>query len=262
MEFTEEHYEELRKAKKLLENPGLTAKLTNLLGKPIERGFRAIPEKWKEPIREATKKSLIKGVEYLAVSFDFQKEKSSLDVSHKLAAIASGAAGGAFGFAALPIELPISTSIMLRSIMDIARSEGEDISRPEVKLACLEVFALGGSVQDDDSSETGYYAIRVALAKTITEAAAFMAERGFADKSAPAIVRLITLISARFGIIVSEKMAAQAVPIIGALAGGTINAIFMDHFQKMARGHFIVRRLESYYGEALVKETYRQIMIT
>jgi hypothetical protein len=37
--------------------------------------------------------------------------------------------GGGFGLAALPVELPISTIIMLRSIGDIARSEGED---PEV----------------------------------------------------------------------------------------------------------------------------------
>ena len=44
----------------------------------------------------------------------------------------------------LPIELPVSTIIMLRSIADIARSEGEDLSDPESALSCVQVFALGG----------------------------------------------------------------------------------------------------------------------
>jgi hypothetical protein len=36
---------------------------------------------------------------------------------------------------------------MLRSIADIARSEGEDLSDPEAALSCVEVFALGGPVR-------------------------------------------------------------------------------------------------------------------
>jgi hypothetical protein len=39
----------------------------------------------------------------------------------------TGGVGGLFGLPALAIELPISTTIMLRSIADIARSEDEDI---------------------------------------------------------------------------------------------------------------------------------------
>jgi hypothetical protein len=33
---------------------------------------------------------------------------------------------------------------MLRSIADIARSEGEDLADPETALVCAELFALGG----------------------------------------------------------------------------------------------------------------------
>jgi len=33
----------------------------------------------------------------------------------------------------------------------------------------------------------------------------------------------------------------------------------MDHFQNMARGHFIVRRLERTYGKDLVHETYQRL---
>ncbi|WP_087629123.1 EcsC family protein [Caballeronia telluris] len=43
---------------------------------------------------------------------------------HKAASAPRGAVGGAFGLAAIAIELPISTTIMMRSIADIARSGG------------------------------------------------------------------------------------------------------------------------------------------
>src|ERR1700722_15766104 len=69
--------------------------------------------------------------------------RSNSQFLHRALATASGAAGGTFGLAALPVELPVSTTIMLRSIADIARSEGEDLSDPETALACVEVFALG-----------------------------------------------------------------------------------------------------------------------
>ena len=54
-------------------------------------------------------------------------------------------------------------------------------------------------------------------------------------------------------------MAAQAVPVIGALSGATINTLFTNHFQNMAIGHFAVLRLEQQYGKALVQEQYLAI---
>jgi hypothetical protein len=178
---------------------------------------------------------------------------------HKMLVTATGAGGGAFGLTALPVELPISTTIMLRSIADVARSEGEQVKVPETKLACISVFALGSPDKTDDAAETGYFAVRAALAKAISEAVEHFAERGLAQKSAPAIVRFISMIASRFGVSVSEKVAAQAVPIIGAAGGAIINLIFIDHFQDMARGHFIIRRLERTYSPDLVKETYINI---
>jgi hypothetical protein len=151
---------------------------------------------------------------------------------------------------------------MLRSIADIARSEGHDLQSASVKLACLEVFALGGRSKADDASESGYWAIRAALAKAVSEAAAFMAQRGALEQSAPVIVRFIGAIAARFGIIVSEQVAAKAVPVIGAASGSVINILFMEHFQNMARGHFIVKRLEAKYGVARIREVYEQIALS
>src|ERR1700761_9488493 len=87
--------------------------------------------------------------------------------AHKLAAAASGAVGGALGLAALPLELPISTTILLRSIAEIAREEGEDLNAPEAAFACVEVFALGGQRNGEAAFESGYFAVRTALAKSV-----------------------------------------------------------------------------------------------
>ena len=104
---------------------------------------------------------------------------------------------------------------------------------PAAKIACLEVFALGGRSSKDDASESGYFAVRAALAKAVSEAAEFIAERGLAKEGGPVIVRLISQIAGRFGVIVSEKAAAQAVPAVGALGGAVINLMFIDHFQNI-----------------------------
>ena len=93
--------------------------------------------------------------------------------------------------------------------------------------------------------------MRAALARAVSEAASYMAQRSVLEKSAPAVVRLIAAISSRFGVVVSEQLAA--VPIVGAAGGSLVNVLFMDHFQDMARGHFIVKRLEAKYGIDVIK---------
>lgn len=162
------------------------------------------------------------------------------------------------GLMALSVELPISTTLMLRSIADIARSEGEPIMEAGSKLACLEVFAMGGTSQADDGAETGYFAVRAALAGAMTEAGKYLIERGLTKSGAPPLVRFLSEIASRYSIQVSEKAAAQAIPLLGAAGGATINLLFMDHFQNMARGHFIVRRLERAHGKETVQEAYRK----
>ena len=126
-------------------------------------------------------------------------------------------------------------------------------------MACLEVFALGGTKEDDDGAETGYFAVRAALAGAMTEAAKYLAEHGLSSSGAPVLVRFLSKIASRYSIQVSEKAAAQAIPLLGAAGGATINLLFMDHFQNMARGHFIVRRLERTHGKEEVQKEYMKI---
>lgn len=256
--MTPEDLQELREARELLESPGLAAKITNTLGEPIEKGFSYLPSNWQENLNTVVRTSLQKSLDTALTTINKEVSTDVLpaDRTHKLLVGASGALGGAFGMAALAVELPISTTIMLRSIADIARSQGEDLSDLEVQLACLEVFALGGDSSADDAAESGYFAMRTALAKAVGDAAEYLATKAVAKESAPALVRLISEISARFGVNVSQKAAAQSIPVMGAAGGAVINTLFMDHFQNMARGHFTVRRLERKYEAQTVKEAY------
>lgn len=246
-------------AKDLLENPGIAAKLTNIIGIPIERGLELLPDSWTERIGELTLVALTKAVDAAVFTI---KDASGINASnkwHKTYVGVTGFVGGLFGIAGLTLELPLSTTIMLRSILDIAKSEGENINEKKSQLACIEVFALGGTTKSDDASESGYFAIRSILARSVNEAAEYMVERTVIDASAPAIVRFITNIAERFSIQVTEKGVAQAVPVIGGLGGMAINLLFIDHFQRTARGHFIVRRLERKYDKEIVKATYDTI---
>jgi hypothetical protein len=253
--------DDLRYAKTLFENPNLTARISNLLGTPIEKGFERLPPKLKGVVQKATEKSLEKALNFAIQTMNDRTRPAASDKTHKLLVFATGAGGGSFGLPALTIELPVTTTIMLRSIADIARSEGEQISLLETKIACLEVFALGGPSKSDDGTETGYFAVRAGLAHVISEATKYITEKGLAREGAPALVKLIATLASRFGIIVSEKVAAQAIPLIGAAGGALINTIFIDHFQNMARGHFIIRRLERLYDKDLIRQEYDNLDI-
>jgi hypothetical protein len=252
--------EDLKRAKSILEHPGLAAKLSDVVGLPIEKGFAMLPKKWNRLVNDATRKSIATALDVALRTMDHNKSDSPpSNWWHKVAAGTAGAAGGAFGLPALAIELPVSTTIILRSIADIARSEGENLEKPDAKLQCIEVLALGGRLKNDDAAETGYFTARAAMAKAVSDAAAYLAKKGLSDKGAPAIVRLITQIASRFTIVVSEKAAAQAVPLVGAFGGAIINTLFIDHFQNMGKGHFIVRRLERLHDPEEVRRIYEEL---
>lgn len=259
MSMTQEDYQALQRAALLLKYPTTAARITSAIGMPLEAALKRLPVKWFRLVQGAASMAIEKALNIAIQSIDRNLKTGSADNLHKLACGVSGGLGGFFGVPALAMELPVSTTIMLRSIAEIARSEGEDLGSVETRLACLEVFALGGTSRQDDAAETGYFAVRAALAAALREAAAVLTERGVAERSTPALVRLVAEVASRFGATATEKVAAEAIPVIGAIGGATINVIFMDHFQNMARGHFIVRRLERRYGGELVRAEFERL---
>jgi hypothetical protein len=187
------------------------------------------------------------------------RPEAASDLLHKALATASGAIGGSLGLVTAPLEIPISTIIMLRSIADIARSEGENLADPDAALSCVQVFALGARGASGDAAESGYFVVRGMLAKSITEAARFITERGIIEEGAPILVRFIAQVASRFGVVVTQKLAAQTLPVVGALGGAAVNYAFIDHFQDVARGHFAIRRLERAHGKEVVRAQYERL---
>jgi hypothetical protein len=166
--FADADVNDLKKAKTKLENPSLTAKIVDLIGRPIESGFKLLPKNWNKKVGEVTQTALLKGLEFSVYTMGTSETKASKDWLHKVVVIGSGAAGGVVGLASLAVELPFSTCVILRSIADIARSEGHNITQLDVKLSCLEVLALGGKNSEDDAAESGYWIVRGVLAKYIS----------------------------------------------------------------------------------------------
>ncbi len=250
---------ELKNAKKKLENPAFLMELSNIVGKPMERIFGYLPESFQDNVSKATRSVLLKSLNMLVYNMKDKNNVKPNNLFHKILVSGTGAAGGFFGLAALAVELPVTTAIMLRSIADIARSKGFDLNDMNTKLSCLEVFALGGNSKSDDFSDSAYYVTRGALAKAVAEANKYLLEKGVIKESAPAIVSFISKIASRFGIIVSEEAAAKSVPVIGSVSGSAINLVFMTHFQKMADGHFTVLLLENKYGKEKIMKLYKSM---
>jgi hypothetical protein len=148
---------------------------------------------------------------------------------------------------------------MFRSVADIARSRGEDLADPRVQPECLLVFALGGPSESDDAAQSSYYATRLTLAKLVAEAGEHLAIRSTGKETAPVLVKLIQKIAERFGIAVSNKAMATAIPAIGAATSAAVNTLFMDHYQSMAHGHFTVRQLIRRYDEETIRKAYGEL---
>ncbi|MCF7752554.1 EcsC family protein [Bacillus subtilis subsp. subtilis] len=263
---TSQDWADLQRAVTLLESPTITAKMANLIGSPLEFAVKKLPGVVSRRIHGAVEAALFKSAQAALWSMDNTPGKAASTRWHKLAAATSGAVGGAFGFTSLFIELPVSTTIMMRSVADVARSEGFDLRDINTRHACLEVFALGGNADSDDASETGYYITRGFTAEVMRHLSAELAGRaasgggvmiGLTPKEAGKwLAKIVEKVAARFGVVVTEKFAAQAVPILGAVTGATLNTMFTDYYQDMARGHFIVRRLERTYGYETVRAAY------
>ncbi|AIO41182.1 ecsC family protein [Burkholderia cenocepacia] len=260
-----EDQDALRRAKQVLESPSLTMKLTGVLGAPVEKMIARLPDFATGKINDATQLALRKCLNIALRTLgkpqtpDAEPEKPS-NLLHKLAVATTGAAGGAFGFLALPVELPVTTTLIFRSVCDIARSEGEDLGSVDTQLQCLAVLGMGGTPdKQEEEADLGYFVLRGALAQAISKASSDITTKGVTAHGSAAVFKLVQTVASRFSVQVTEQMAAKSIPAIGAVLGATVNTLFIDHFQQMAHGHFTVRRLERKYGSVAVKAAYQAI---
>lgn len=259
MALTPRDLEEIARAKDVLENPSLAVRLTDVVGTPVEALVKRLPEGVRRVISEGASKALTASLDVALRTLDSRGGGPS-DWRHRFLVAATGAAGGFAGLPGLLLELPVSLTVMLRSIAEHARAQGEDLSAIASRLECMTVFAYGSRSSSDDAADAGYFAVRAALARAVSQAAAFVSERGVAEavseKSAPVLVRLVARLSQRLGVAVTDKAAAQLVPVIGAAGGAAINALFISHYQDTAWAHFTIRRLERAQGADAVRLAY------
>jgi hypothetical protein len=141
------------------------------------------------------------------------------------------------------VELPVTTTLMLRSIQEIARSYGEDPVNPAIRQQCLQVLTLMGPLEEDDELDKGFFQARLAINETT-------------------IPLLIKAVASRFNVVVTEKFLASAAPLLGSGAGAAVNYTFTTYFQNMAHLHFRLRRLENANDPAQVKSCFERVVMT
>ena len=160
------------------------------------------------------------------------------DWFNRLASTVSGAAGGIAGLPGAMIELPVTITLLLRAILEIADEHGLDPTSDEVRAECLRIFAAAGPMADDDAADLGLLAARLSV-------------------TGQTIQTLISRVAPRLSAVLGQKLAAQATPIFGAVAGASINYTFARYYQEIARVHFGIMRLAQETGlprDALVEQ--------
>ena len=219
-----------------------------------------LPEQWSVTIHSAARIALEKALRFAVITLGRKPSRPAGDRMHKWLAAASGGVGGAFGLPALALELPVSTTVMMRSIAAIAREEGEDLTLAETKLACVEVFALGGPSRADNAAENRLF--RAARHVGPEHVRGCQASRR--QRSIPAREHRSSFVfSARSppdsGSLSAKRLPPRRFRWWAPRAGAMVNTLFLNHYQDMAHGHFIIRRLERHYGKAQVREAYEGI---
>jgi len=118
MDFSNEDREALAAAVRRLETPSLAGRFAALAGKPAGLVQRALPAAASVVVARAAKHALEHALDVALFSLRNRRLTGGRKL-HSGLACTSGAIGGAFGLVALTIELPVSTTIMLRAIAAI-----------------------------------------------------------------------------------------------------------------------------------------------
>lgn len=137
---------------------------------------------------------------------------------------AMGAAGGAGGAVTSLAELPVTVALLMRVIQGVAAEHGFDPAEESVQFDCLTVFGSAGPLEADDGAETAFISSRLAL-------------------SGAAMSKILHTVAPRLAAALGQKLAAQAVPVLGAAAGAAINYTYTGYYREMAHVQFGLRRL-------------------
>lgn len=211
---------------------GPVIRLVNRLGGTLEHQLSALPQGVRNQLEKLTAQAL-------EASYGIASRAPDIGTrAPMMAAVAAGAAGGAGGLATAVAELPVTVTLFLNTIRSVAREAGLDPDEDWVRAECLQVFAAGSPLAQDDGVNTSFLASRLALTGSTAQ-------------------NLIRTIAPRLAAVLGQKLAAQAVPVIGAVSGAALNAAFLSYYREIARVRFELVKLGRVHGAEAVEAEFR-----
>jgi hypothetical protein len=211
---------------------GPVIRLVNRLGNSLESQLSALPETFRAQIERLTAQALETSYGVASRAPDLGQR------APMVAAVAAGAAGGAGGLATALAELPVTVTLFLNTIRSVAREAGLDPDEEWVRAECLQVFAAGSPLAQDDGVNTSFIGSRLAL-------------------SGSAVQNLVAAIAPKLAAVLGQKLAAQAVPVLGAVSGAALNAAFLSYYREVARVRFELVKLGQLHGVEAVEAEFR-----
>ena len=201
---------------------GVGINVLNLIGGQADNLIDQLPDPVRRNLEAATIKALGQAMKAAHSSRGMVPDQSSW--LNQAASAALGAAGGAGGLPTALAELPVTTTLLLRVIQGVAVEHGFDPAAENVQFDCVQVFSAAGPLSGDDGADLAFLTARVAL-------------------SGRAMQSLIAKVAPRLAVVLGQKLAAQAVPVLGAVAGAATNYAYTSYYQDMAHVHFGLRKL-------------------
>ena len=217
---------------------GLLMRAINMVGGQVEDTLKLLPKSARAQIDNAARAALERSYQLAARSRGGAVgQRIGTDRAHKVLATLSGALGGLGGLPTALAELPVATTVIFRAVQGVAAQYGEDPTSVETRLQCLSVFGAGARGPGDDGIDTAFFGARIGL-------------------TGAAVHGLIGRVAPRFAAVLSQKLATQAVPILGAAAGAGTNYAFTEYYVEIAHVHFGLRRLARTFGEEAVSDAF------
>ncbi|KIN73362.1 EcsC family protein [Sulfitobacter guttiformis] len=201
---------------------GVGINVLNLIGGQAENLLERLPASVRRQLEGATVRALNHAMSAAHKSRSRVPDQAAW--LNSAVSMGLGAAGGAGGLPTALAELPVTTTLLLRVIEGVAVEYGFDPELESVRFDCVQVFSAAGPLTDDDGSELAFLTARLAL-------------------SGKAVQTVINKVAPRLAVVLGQKLAAQAVPVLGAVAGAATNYAYTSYYQDMAHVHFGLRKL-------------------
>ncbi|MBV9521753.1 MAG: EcsC family protein [Alphaproteobacteria bacterium] len=208
------------------------------LGNVAERGLKKVPQEWQAELVTKTREVLDFAQRVSIARMDNEPGRQSSATLYAAVAAVSGAGSGTLGLPAVLAELPITTGLILRSIADVGRSCGERLDDPQFTATCIEVFAYGGPLEEDDDADIAFLMTRLGAVE---------------------LADFIGKVAIRYAAAMTPRILAMSVPVAGALLGAGINWTYMRFYQSMAQVLFTLLPIERVHDSAQVRSCFASL---